>query len=759
MQKKPGSNGRNTIFAKTFYGILLLSIGMLTIFYASLTAAVDRHNKEQLMAGNLGLLRQSAASMEVSLEALAQSMAQSLWNRDFMSYMVSPNTKDQSLYYRIFQQLSSSVSDNAFVTKALFFSTLSDQVLQAPSVLGSKQTCSDPDMLSAYAYADQMPVTSPSRTNTTVVYHQKRLFLVQEMDIASPIGVLIYELDRHAFQSRFFQVDGSDQQILVFSPDGQPLFPQDPGRMSIPWDRTDAFITQTTLREVGLHWSAQYYRYTDQTTGWTYLLPLDRDSLTMPVSKMVTMYLPVLLVMLVLGLLFSWYISQAVYQPINRLMHLVSRPDEEEHAPSGDEADYLALAFSNALEGQAHLRGMIDTIAPEIVESMLKNLLVGRQLTEERSREILAGVGDPFSTRGSFFVIACVMEPSEDRAIHDTEINLHLLAIRKLLARAERSDYCLYDIRVERLTVALVCCFPEGAPVGFLSQEYRRIKQLLQENAQLLPFRLLCERGNLYPSLPDIRHSYREAVEKIQYIQYMKGDEEPSLTLQQEFDRTYLHRQAKQMVELAADGAQAQSMAVMTALLDEIGEKSGDLDGYKTMVRMLVDEVMERVIIYPLSPDDQQLLHHSRAMLDSAALISEREVVAAVHDGYQTVLRVISSYSRKHRYRYVEMAKEYIASHYMDSDLSLMKVGDHVGISASYLSELFNEIADDKFSSYLAAYRVEKAQQLLRTTTLTIKDVGYRCGFNSIQNFIRVFKRCAGQPPGQYRELVQGPDR
>ena len=112
---------------------------------------------------------------------------------------------------------------------------------------------------------------------------------------------------------------------------------------------------------------------------------------------------------------------------------------------------------------------------------------------------------------------------------------------------------------------------------------------------------------------------------------------------------------------------------------------------------------------------------------------------------------MISGYARKNRYKYVNQAKEYIAANYSNSSLSLNDVAEHCSISASYLSELFNEVGGEKFSAYLAKYRVEKARQLQSATNLTVKEIGYQCGFNSSQNFIRVYKKYTGVTPGQYK--------
>jgi len=737
---------RNRIYCRIFFGLLTLSFTVLAAFYLIVNLQSTFHHRAQIAGGNLDLLSQSASAMEITLEALEESMRQVLWNRDFIDYMVTPNSADFSRTYRLTQQLNSSVSNSPLVKKSMFYSTLSDTVFFSSILIETRSACSDPVMLEASALHAESPV----------VFYQGRLFLMEKLDIARPIGRLVYELDRETLLNEFFRPAGTEREILVFDGDLLPVFDQEEAR-EIDWDAP--MLTQEDVSPRTLLHPEGYYAYTSPS-GWRFLLPVDRAQLTTPFSRLLAMYIPVFLLLFCCSALFAWHTTRTTYRPIRNLLRLAVRPEGKTPAERRrvDEMEFLEGAFSDAVAGQAQLEAMLSSIAPEILESMLKNLLVGKSLTEDRVREILAGVGEPFHAQGSFFVIACAMRPPQDREIKDVELNLHLLAIRNLVGSLENESYKLYDIHTEKLVVALVCCFPEGRPAGFLTQEYRKIKRLLQSNTELLPLQLCCERGNIYPSVWDIRFSYREAVEKTQYIQYMQSTPETGAALRHEMDQPYFQRRAREIVTLTAGDAWPQARAALMGVLDEIGESAPDLERYKRMVQTLMDETLERVIAYPLAQEDQAELSRCRMRLEDENLDGEQDVVTAVKESYEIIFRLVASYSKKNRYKYIETAKTYISGNYMDSGLSLNKVSDHVGISASYLSELFNELVQEKFSSYLNAFRVEKARQLLQATSLTSREVGFRCGFNSVQNFIRVFKKYSGKTPGQFREETARPE-
>lgn len=741
---------KNSIFAKTFYGTLLLSVGLMAIFYISLNAMNTRHQRQQIANSQLGMLRQVAASMELTMDSLAQGMSQTMWNKDFISYMINPG-HDNDLSYRIVLQLKNTVSEDQKIDRAYFFSPLDGTVFQNSGLISTVDTFREKDMLKAYHQQKEEREVSAARTRTSFFRHQNKAYLIQELDIASHIGTLVYELNLAAFREQLKTVSDEEQSILLVDKNGESIFFQKEAS-SVDWmgEHQDKFVTIDNYQSRAHEVIKGYYLYTAQS-GWSYILPTDPSVLQVSWIQILTLQIPVFILILIAGFLFAWYISSTIYDPINRLLKL-AMPQTERDGEGRNEVDYLTEVYSDAMDGKAQLQGVLDTIAPEIIESMLKNLLVGKTLPEERLQEILSGVGEPFGTRGSFFVLSCTMLAPEEREVNDSELNLHLLAIRNMMRRQPMENGRVYDIRTEKMVVALVCCFSKELSVGLLAQECRRLKHMLQANMELLPYGVLCERGNIYHNLLDIRHSYQESLKKIQYMQYMQISDTPEPSVVPEMDQECFREWAYEIVEQTTDQSVSCAQATLMQRMDEIGAVAVDRPHYQRLVQMLLDEILERVIGYPLVPEELKALTESCVLLEAQMHSSEEEILKAVKQECQTILPIIAAHSRKSRYKYVNMAKEYISENYMDSNLSLNKVADQAGISPPYLSELFNDITGEKFTVYLAEYRVEKARQLLRATKLPIREIGFRCGFNSVQNFNRVFKKYTGVTSGQYRD-------
>jgi two-component system response regulator YesN len=102
------------------------------------------------------------------------------------------------------------------------------------------------------------------------------------------------------------------------------------------------------------------------------------------------------------------------------------------------------------------------------------------------------------------------------------------------------------------------------------------------------------------------------------------------------------------------------------------------------------------------------------------------------------------------RNRIVERAKDYLEEHYYE-DLSLTEVAEHVGITASYLSNLFSKQVGMKFVDYLNEVRIDHACTYLRQNYLKNYEIAYKVGFRDEKYFSKVFRRVMDMTPSEYK--------
>jgi AraC-like DNA-binding protein len=93
--------------------------------------------------------------------------------------------------------------------------------------------------------------------------------------------------------------------------------------------------------------------------------------------------------------------------------------------------------------------------------------------------------------------------------------------------------------------------------------------------------------------------------------------------------------------------------------------------------------------------------------------------------------------------------------HHLDQDLTLEALEQQFFMNRYYLSRLFRQSTGSTIHEYILLKRVAYAKKLLHDGH-NVTDACQLSGFNDYSNFIRMFKRIVGLPPGQYRKQKWG---
>lgn len=99
----------------------------------------------------------------------------------------------------------------------------------------------------------------------------------------------------------------------------------------------------------------------------------------------------------------------------------------------------------------------------------------------------------------------------------------------------------------------------------------------------------------------------------------------------------------------------------------------------------------------------------------------------------------------------LENVFQFVESNYA-SEISLEDAAKEAGFSIYHFTRFFKQNTGMTFVQYLSHFRITKAEWLLMSSNNNIIEISYKCGFNSIKTFNKVFKELKSCSPSQYRK-------
>lgn len=109
---------------------------------------------------------------------------------------------------------------------------------------------------------------------------------------------------------------------------------------------------------------------------------------------------------------------------------------------------------------------------------------------------------------------------------------------------------------------------------------------------------------------------------------------------------------------------------------------------------------------------------------------------------------------REHGDALVARIQRWLEEHYAEP-IELGEVADRFAVSPRTLTRRFRAATGELPSAYLQRLRVEMARDLLRRTSLSVRDVMLRVGYRDRGAFLDAFRRHLGHLPGQERRAAR----
>lgn len=91
-----------------------------------------------------------------------------------------------------------------------------------------------------------------------------------------------------------------------------------------------------------------------------------------------------------------------------------------------------------------------------------------------------------------------------------------------------------------------------------------------------------------------------------------------------------------------------------------------------------------------------------------------------------------------------------VEENFNDPDFGVEELAAQLNISRSSLNRKMRDILDTTANNYIRDKKIEKAEELLRTSSMQINEICYKVGFTTPSYFIKCFRKKYGMSPNEY---------
>jgi AraC-like DNA-binding protein len=150
----------------------------------------------------------------------------------------------------------------------------------------------------------------------------------------------------------------------------------------------------------------------------------------------------------------------------------------------------------------------------------------------------------------------------------------------------------------------------------------------------------------------------------------------------------------------------------------------------------------------------EQILQDLKAILNETDLFESGIDLSAISHLFNIVKTVAKERNltedqkKDKKQHYVQFVLNYVANNYNNKDaINLNTIANHLFLNPIYINRVFKESLGIPIYRYVINYRLHKAQELIESTNLSIKEISEAVGYADQLAFSKQFRKHYNTPP------------
>ncbi len=487
---------------------------------------------------------------------------------------------------------------------------------------------------------------------------------------------------------------------------------------------------------------------------WKYLYLVDKKIFTRTVNHARMNIVIFNLIGIAIMLMTALFLVRFNYNPIKKIINTVGGTNRKNES----ELQYIQSKISSVINENLEIRHRVDSLDNDYVRDAVLSRLMSERLSDaerEKMLDTLVNVGVIFPYN-KFVVMLFYIDINLDMFFdnsRDAEGNYRLARVAIInIVDEVLADKC--EINYCNLNGGLCGVFnlKNGSSIDDIIEKIKWIQQFTLEN---LNVDFMVGISNPHFETEELGICLNEAMECVKERMY----HENSVICYNELEKRQNTEYClpgfveEQLVELLRSGNSKAALKILDGLFDfKAGDNAKSIHALKCMAYNLV-------IVINRSFGSGESFEHEK-MTEVVKMIENLEFDYDVDNLYKKFSDIIQAAGEQSSMEMtkkidvtLECAKEFVDEQYMDINMSVTAVAQHVKVSMQYLSTNFKKRYRIGLSEYITLVRIEHAKELLNNTNIPIADVSQRVGYVNPRSFFRSFMKIVGTSPKEYRNM------
>ncbi len=279
------------------------------------------------------------------------------------------------------------------------------------------------------------------------------------------------------------------------------------------------------------------------------------------------------------------------------------------------------------------------------------------------------------------------------------------------------------------------------------------ILQLFEAINRYLNITVSIAYSDVFFDLSDINNNYFSALNIYKYKMYFGYSSilnNTAISLFKKSNKVQTEEKEKLLIESLMVGKSIECKKLFSEIIEVI--KNQVIEQFRISILNIAITISSAVLIIEENTGNNTNYDFCKFISE----INKVETIPELKNYFEEMFDFVSDYltqqkNLKHD-NLINIATCYIENNYNDINLSLEGISSHFHLSSSYFGRIFKTQIKKSVADYIIYVRLKKAKVLLENGNLTICEIIEKVGFVSNSYFYTIFKKTYGCTPSEYRQ-------